>query len=196
MTSCSQFEPGKMTTPKRMRYLLHRLDAVVLDDGVGQQLVAHLLRRSPRSTSPAMLDVLADAYALDALVAEVLQSVLGGRSGRVEDALLVRHVDLVARHAAVPSRSVPTTSSSRPSSRMPQMRLLLAATLVELGRILLAHAPDLGDVDVDRREDARVSGHERQRVDGPREVVLPPPGAEREDERRDEQAQPDPAPAS
>ena len=58
---------------------------------------------------------------VDLVVAEVGQRALGGGAGRVEDALLVGHEDLVARHACVlPLVPVPgRLRAVRPADRLP-----------------------------------------------------------------------------
>src|SRR5262245_23888381 len=55
--SSSQLEPGKRSTAIRIwPRLFHDLEAVVLDDGVGEELLAHGIHPPARFFAPARVD--------------------------------------------------------------------------------------------------------------------------------------------
>src|SRR5512143_36720 len=86
--SSSQFEPGKRTTPNRM-LRDGSFHPEVLDDGVGQEVPAHVLdARGGGALGHLELDVLADAHAGDLVEAGARQRPLHRLALRVEDALL------------------------------------------------------------------------------------------------------------
>src|SRR5690606_31329430 len=93
-TSPSRLEPGKVMTAAFIASL-RKLDAVVLDDGVGEQALAglaqHALGLGPVRRRQLDVEDLALADRADALDAEGLQPPLDGLALRVEHASLEGH---------------------------------------------------------------------------------------------------------
>src|SRR5258708_32729644 len=105
------------------------LDRVVLDDGVGEQLLAHLLDRRPGASLVGLcefdLDVLALADVGDAAEAEIAQGMGDRLALWIEDAGLQGDMDTcrhLARYHYYCTILGPLMSAGPPSGRMPRRR--------------------------------------------------------------------------
>src|SRR5215470_14366151 len=141
--SCSRLEPGKTTMAEFIRYHpcrgglrppagarsapLHEsgspdLDGIVLDHGVGEELLAHLVDAGAGlglvGVAQVELDIFALAHIIDAGKTQRGEGVLDGATLRVEHARLQGDVDLCL-HCTV---SGPCMSRRPASGRMPRRR--------------------------------------------------------------------------
>src|SRR4051794_38412580 len=118
--STSSQEPGNRTTPNLRPDdrggaeglpTFISLDLVVLDQWVGQELLAHL--RDARGVRHVELDEPADVDVRDALEAERRQGALDGLALRVEDPRLGPDEDADPRHATRSSHAPNGSPASR-----------------------------------------------------------------------------------
>src|SRR5262249_14263747 len=100
----------------RRRCSFHQLDAILLDDRVGEELLAHVLEALftvfPWGGIDLKLDVLADARILHLFETEARERASDGLTLRIEDASFQSHIDLGQHYLSPRLRRMRASGSS------------------------------------------------------------------------------------